>query len=486
MSPVTAGTPSAPAPLGDAVRIVEVDSILDVSRVQLRGGEQLRLSGIEEPSAPLFPSLSVVAARRRLEAELQGKRFVLRLDAPRPLDRKELRGELWQMEPANGAASINEQILERGDGLLDLTRGAAAGDDRYRAAATKAASGRSRRAEIPLGFQAGVVLPLYSKEKQHDYGPRLREIRDLGASWVSIIIVWMVDKMDGHGIHPKWNQPHWEDNRTAPDDHVIATVRTAKELGLRVLMLPIVLPWKPGPDDWRGNLRPADRDAFFESYSRFVLRYADMAETLGVDAFSIGSELISLESKLAGDITWWRRIARTARARFGGRLTYSANWDHYEEVGVWDELDFVGMTAYYSLTSRPDAPVEDLVAAWKPVQAKLTKFSEEVARPIVFTEVGYASLRGINTDPWNYKMESGLDLECQERCYEAFSRAFADSTVLAGAYFFDWYDEGGPEDESYTPRGKPAEVVLRQYLFGAREFLPPAYDPARSSAPSRK
>jgi hypothetical protein len=319
---------------------------------------------------------------------------------------------------------------------------------------------------------------LYSKEKDHDYGPRLKEIKDAGATWVSFLFVWFMDRMDGHSMAPKINQAHWEDNRTAPDDTIVKTIRQAKELGLRVLLLPVTLPWKPGPDDWRGNLRPKNRAGFFENYGRFILRYADMCEELGVDAFSIGSELISLE-KGAGDNDGWRRIVRSVRARFGGRLTYSANWDHYDVLEILEDLDFIGLTAYYSLTTNPEATVDEMVEAWKPIQASMRAFAESIKRPMVFTEVGYASLHGINTNPWNYKMETELDLEAQRKCYEAFAKAFDKPDFLAGAYFFDWYDDGGPKSKSYSPRGKPAEGVMKDYLRHAATLPPPKLDPAK-------
>ena len=226
------------------------------------------------------------------------------------------------------------------------------------------------------------------------------------ATWVSLLFVWFMDKMDGHLMAPKRNQKHWEDNRTAPDEAIAQTVRQAKELGLRVLLLPVVLPWKPGPDDWRGSLRPVNRAGFFENYARFLLRYADLAEQLNVDAFDRQRAHLAGEQGrprravgIRGDTAWWRRIARSVRARFGGRLTYSANWDHYDVLGIIDELDFVGLTAYYSLTKNKDASVEEMVEAWKPIQESLRADSQRLQRPFVFTEVGYASLKGINTDP---------------------------------------------------------------------------------------
>ncbi len=478
--------PSAGAdPAGDAAarrgtQIVRVASVEALALLRLADGRRLRLSGVDERSDPLAEGdAAMAAARERLRTELTGREVELRLDPPRPADPNEARGEIWRIGPDTASAvSVNEQILARGDALLDLTRGPAAGDLRFTEAARRAAAAPSRRDRIPIGFQAGIVLPLYSKDATHDYGPRLREIRDMGAQWVEILLVWIVDRIDGSRVEPRWKNADWRDNRTPPDEDLVRTLRQAKDLGLRILLLPIVLPWKPGPEDWRGSLRPADRDAFFENYARYILRHADLAEQLDVDALSLGSELISLESRVDGDVTWWKRIARTARARFGGHLTYSANWDHYEEVGLWDDVDFVGMTSYFSLTKDPDATVEAMVEAWKPAQSQVAAFARRVGKPVVFTEVGYASVRGINTDPWNYKMDTELDLQVQDRCYAAFVRAFPDASILGGAYFYDWYGEGGERDRGYTPRGKPAQRTLRDYLERAARFPFPALDGA--------
>jgi hypothetical protein len=460
-------------------RQVTVKSVERVDLVRIDDTEALRLSGVEEPDHVLAEANRNLAGRDRLVQEILGKTLLLRPDRPRPVDRRELRGELWYAGADGRLVSVNEGILRRGDGVLDLTRGDSAGDARFLGIAREVAAPKSRRASVPLGFQGGIVLPLYSKEKDHDYGPRLKEIKGTGATWVSLLFVWFMDAMDGHSMAPKRDQAHWEDNRSPHDEMIVKTIRQAKELGLRVLLLPVVLPWKPGPDDWRGNLRPKNRAGFFENYGRFIARYADLAEALGVDALSIGSELISLENKMPGDTDGWRRIVRTVRNRFGGRLTYSANWDHYDVLEILDEFDFIGLTAYYSLTKNPDATVDEMVEAWKPIQGTLRQFSEEVKRPMVFTEVGYASLAGINTDPWNYKMETALDLECQVRCYQAFAKAFDKPDFLAGAYFFDWYDDGGPKGKSYTPRGKPAEAVMREYLKHVKSLPPPKHDPAK-------
>lgn len=483
-APLQGDTSTGPALSGADLlpRKVTVTAVHALDLVELSEGRQLRLSGVGENLRPFRDEAVIEAARKRLAARTIQKEFMLHPDDPRPVDRSELRGELWYAGSDNRRVSINEELLSSGDALLDMTRGPAAGDDRFRAAANAVAIKKSRRLQIPLGFQAGIVLPLYSKEQNFDYGPRLQEIKDHGAAWVSILFVWMVDKIDSHVIRARNNEYYKEDNRSPSDEVLVKTIQQAKALGLRVLLLPVTLPYKPGPDDWRGSLRPKNREGFFENYGQFILRHADMAEALGVDGYSIGSELISLEGEgefKNADTAGWRRIIRSVRARFGGRITYSANWDHYWTLQILDELDFVGLTAYYSLTKNPNATVDELVEAWKPVYGELERFSKERGLPMVFTEVGYFSLEGTNTDPWNYKMGAKVDLEVQKRCYDAFAKVFGKPSFLAGAYFFDWYDEGGPNDKSYSPRGKPAAESMKKFLETARNLPPPEKDPGR-------
>ncbi|MBI3819367.1 MAG: hypothetical protein HY286_11790 [Planctomycetes bacterium] len=459
---------------------VGVTDALAVDLVKLEDGHNLRLSGVGANLNPFEKETAATMAREHLKQLVVGKRFVLHPDLSRPADYDELRGELFTVGADGTRKSINEELLRTGDALLDLTRGPAASDERFRTAAALFANPHSRRAKVPLGFQCGIALPLYSKEPDFDYGPRLKEIKDHGATWVSLLFVWIINRMDSIDIEQKCNQSFKGDNRSPSDEVLARTIKQAKDLGLRVLLIPIVLPWHPGPDDWRGNLRPTNREGFFENYGQFILRHADLAESLGADAYSIGSELIKLEGfEHESDTDGWRRIVRSVRSRFGGRLTYSANWDHYDVLGIIDELDFVGLTAYNSLTKDPDATVDQIAEAWMPFFHKLNEFSEEQKRNLVFTEVGYFSIRGTNTDPWNYKMNDRLDLDIQKRCYEAFAKVFGKPTFLAGAYFFDFYDDGGPNDKSYSPRGKPAAEVMKKYFESARNLPPPRYDPAK-------
>ena len=59
------------------------------------------------------------------------------------------------------------------------------------------------------------------------------------------------------------------------------------------------------------------------------------------------------------DSTWilnktrrWRSLIRKTRKAYKGRLSYSANWDHYKDIEWWRDLDLIGMTVYYDLVGE--------------------------------------------------------------------------------------------------------------------------------------
>ena len=153
----------------------------------------------------------------------------------------------------------------------------------------------------------------------------------------------------------------------------------------------------------------------------------------------------------------WEHLILKARGRFRGRLTYSANWDHAHVPKFFPSLDFVGMSAYFSLTDERNPEFEELVAGWRRVGAEVGALASRFDKPVVFTELGYASQDGINRNPWNYLMNTGeLDLLEQARCFSAFLEVAPELSWLRGAYFYDYFDPGGPDDGGYSPRGKPA------------------------------
>jgi hypothetical protein len=216
--------------------------------------------------------------------------------------------------------------------------------------------------------------------------------------------------------------------------------------------------------------------------------FCEIARDGGANALMVGSELISAEKYTDR----WLEIIATAREQFyGGQLGYSANWDHYRSVKFWDQLDFIGMTSYFTLAEDRNPSVDEIVAHWEPIREEVLKWQREVGKPLVFTEVGWCSQEGAATAPWNYynnQKATSAGLEEQRRLYQAFLKVWDGQSGVAGAIWWEWsFAQGGPDDYGYTPKGKPAEQILRQWFAEYAPTTSPATAPtggSRAPAPS--
>jgi hypothetical protein len=343
-----------------------------------------------------------------------------------------------------GSAPVAGQAAGAGSLAPGLTNAGTAGERRYRGMAIQVASG------------PGAV------EK---YSPLIRDVAALGADTVLLCSA-------GYMEHAKAQAIFIDALKTPSPDDFRGLLRLAGEQGLRVILMPIVLLRHPRGSEWRGVIEPPDWEEWWRQYREFVMYFADIAQSGGIEAMMIGSELVSTEKQT----DQWRELIRVVRGRFGGKLGYSANWDHYKPVQFWDQLDLIGMTSYYTLADKKGPSVEELVKRWQPHYKELTEWQRQLGRPIVFTEVGWCSQEGAATAPWNYYQSSTASpagMEEQRRLYEAFLQVWDTTPGVGGIIWWEWTaGAGGPQDYGYTPKAKPAEQVLRRWFAAGREASP--------------
>ena len=429
---------------------------LRVERVRADGALVLEELGIVRLQGVLLPPAPLPRLLREELHGLVGKSFDVTRDAggPEQLDAVHLR------KPGE-PGSVNERLLRAGLAFYHTRSKDLTGRDRLLAAARSArAAGRgvwagTTRVRGQPPKQRGAVLGLYYKEARFDYHEQLRRVKAVGADWVTLLLTAFVPKVDSNVIDRSGR-------RTVPDARLRETIRYARELGLRVALLPIVLIRDvESDDDWRGTLRPTDPGGFWRKYDEFLCHYLDIAREGGVELVFVGSELCSLETHHEA----WRRVIQNARGRYPGWLSYSANWDHYDVPRFWPLLDQVGLTSYFELTEEEAPSDEQLVRAWRRVRSELGRLSKALGRDIVLTELGYPSQNGANTAPWNYFLApEDVDLEEQAACFRAFRVVMKDASFLRGVYFFDFFEKGGPKDSTYAIWGKPAQREVAEFL----------------------
>ncbi|MBI4820359.1 MAG: hypothetical protein HY791_29100 [Deltaproteobacteria bacterium] len=308
-------------------------------------------------------------------------------------------------------------------------------------------------------FRRGISLGLFASaarrgDRARIYSVLLDEIVAIGASDVGIVVSWAQADVRSSTIAP--------DPASTDREELLATLSLARAKGLRVFLMPIVkIVAMKGPE-WRGTLAPTDPEAWWRSYRSFILTHAELAQAAEADLFSIGSELVSMEREDAR----WRALAADVRGIYRGRLTYSANWDHFEPVPFWDAVDVIGISAYAPASTKRDPTEDELLHGISTFRSQALSFAVEKNMKLVLTETGFPSHPRGAFRPWDYREKEGPDVGLQLRAYRAFYRAWQGTTRLEGVFLWNWFGLGGSADAGYTLRGKPAAAVIARWYRG--------------------
>ncbi len=306
--------------------------------------------------------------------------------------------------------------------------------------------------------QKGMALGLFSKDPQYSYEQDLKEMKEWGITDVLLLVSWYQHDVKSNEIVPLKDEK--QDTYTIPDEKLREVIQQAESLGIRTVIFPILRLEVREDKDWRGVIEPSDKDLWWKNYEKFILYYAEIAATEKVSTFSVGSELLSREKETEK----WKSLIEKVRKIYPGKLLYSSNWDHYQYPEFWGSLDYIGMTAYHELSKTKKPSLKNLQREWVKIRREVLAWKKKYPRQkLVFTEIGYPSVDGTSMHPWNYFMEGKVDLREQALCYRAFINSWKKVPQLAGVYFWVWWGEGGPQDKSYTPRGKPAARYLQKW-----------------------
>ncbi|MGI9552800.1 MAG: glycoside hydrolase family 113 [Aurantibacter sp.] len=212
----------------------------------------------------------------------------------------------------------------------------------------------------------------------------------------------------------------------------------------------------PTEEDWK---------VLEASYDKFILNYAELAEETKVDLLCIGTEL---EQFVKNRPTYWTDLIKKIRTIYKGKLTYAANWDEYPRTPFWKEIDYIGIDAYFPLSEEKTPSTEQLKIGWQKWKTAIADLSQEVKKPVIFTEFGYRSMDFTAKKPWLVdRNEEQVNLEGQAIATQVLFDVFWPEDWFAGGYVWKWFinheKSGGSEDNRFTPQNKPAEEIIRTH-----------------------
>jgi hypothetical protein len=288
----------------------------------------------------------------------------------------------------------------------------------------------------------------------------MNELRNLNVDWVATIPYAFIRR---NNPSVQFNDDgHWWGEGKAG---TAACIVMAHNAGMKVMMKPHV--WVSG-QGWAGEFEPQteeDWKVWEDSNREYILSFAKLSDSLNVALFCIGTEYRKASAKRA---LYWRKLIKEVREVYNGPITYAANWDEYNKVPFWDELDYIGVDAYFPLSDKARPTLEELKTNWNKKTQELETLSKKYGKPVLFTEYGYQSIEYTNSGHWNYDEDTvKTSHDAQMTAYHALFESTWNEEWMAGGFFWKWhfniagYKRGRERD--YTPQDKPTESVIKDW-----------------------
>lgn len=237
-----------------------------------------------------------------------------------------------------------------------------------------------------------------------------------------------------------------------------------KKVAVKIMIKPHLWLRRGG---FTGGLKPTTEENWIlleNSYRDYILTYANAAEELNAEILCIGTELeqfVKLRPK------YWQELIKEIRSIFKGKLTYAANWDEYKRVPFWNQLDFIGIDAYFPLSDKKSPTVTEYEVGWKIHKEEIKRIQQKFNKPILFTEYGYRSTHFNGKEPWqSNRIEGEINLQAQSNALQAIYNQFWQEEWFAGGFIWKWFHRhdkvGGENNNRFTPQNKPAEKLLQK------------------------
>lgn len=305
----------------------------------------------------------------------------------------------------------------------------------------------------------------------------LRDLKANNVNLVTYVLLYRQSTIHSSEIYTSSNNP--------TDASLIEGIQYAHSLGLRVQLKPHV-DNDDVPTYWRGEINPTDKAAWFRNYGEILKHTADIARASGVEEICVGTELydLTLPGSDPANTAYWRNLISMVRANYSGVLTYSSVFTYeLDHIGFWQDLDYIGISGYWQLSSGKNPSVAELLASWNSINTNLLQpLSQKYNKPIVLTEVGYRSMDCTTVYTWGgVYCGNGVNMNEQVNAFEAMLSFWENTPNLRGVIIWGFEADpqyGGINDNSFSPQNKPALQNIKKWFGGTGTILPPSSDPA--------
>ena len=323
-------------------------------------------------------------------------------------------------------------------------------------------------------------LSLLGPQKADHCHSIMVDIQDSQANWMAFIPQATLERKT---LTLLFDQPNDWWSQTIPG--TIEGIRAAKKKGFNIMLKPHIILEKVKPKsstleqlltvlyytdktagaDWRGNFKARNEEdwkIWENNYEEYILRLAQVAESMEVSLFCVGTEL---RASTVNRPQFWRKLIKKVKAIYKGPITYSANWDEYEQVTFWDELDYIGVNAYFPISNSATPQVSNTLKNWQPILQKMQQISQKYQRKFIITEFGYQNVDYAGHRPWTHHYQNATpNHQSQINLYEAFFQSFWSKSWIAGGFLWEWFSQpSSSPDIHFSPQNKPAIATLQKW-----------------------
>lgn len=305
-------------------------------------------------------------------------------------------------------------------------------------------------------FEAGIVFPEWTPD---GYGTswqqQLPAIQaQSGARWMEMT-VFLSQATD--------NSTQVRTNQSAPTPQAFANgIKAAREQGFHVFVVPLMGVDSPA-DQWAGTIQFSnyqDEAQWFDSYWKTYEPYVEAAAQNGADQLAIATEMVLLQQSAPAPL--WNTLISRIHSVFPGTITYDMDWSSLGQTPPsWMSnplLAVIGVSEYLQLANDQTRVDPKLIPGlWKTiVKSVLDKFSVEVGKSLIISEIGYRNTADALYHPWaRYSTGSPPDPEEQAAaCDAALINVIPDKHIV-GTFFWGWDGVQG-----FKLAGQPAALAV--------------------------
>jgi hypothetical protein len=289
----------------------------------------------------------------------------------------------------------------------------------------------------------------------------IKPVIEVGANYTAIMPFGFMRELEHPEIIHNTDKQWFGETRAGAKQYIKA-LRKDK---IKIMIKPQIWVWN---GEFTGKIKMSSEEnwkALEETYSKFILEYAELAQETKTEIFCIGTEL---ENFVKERPEYWLHLITEIKTIYKGKLTYAANWDEFKRTPFWSDLDYIGVDAYFPVSNKHTPTLEECKAGWQDHKQVIKSLSETYNKPVLFTEYGYRSMDFTGKEPWESDHTiTSLNFEGQANATQALFEEFWHEDWFAGGFVWKWfhnYDEsGGEKDNQFTPQNKPVEAVIKSF-----------------------